>query len=55
MASFCAGCINVNVSAIDTPELPQVTSMENMFSDAKAVNFDVSQWKIPLFKLKLNL
>ena len=38
------GCDNVEILAMDVPDLSRVTSMKGMFSEARAFNQDISGW-----------
>lgn len=38
------GCNHLTISAIDSPDLDNVTSLENMFRDAFVLNSDLSDW-----------
>ncbi|MBV7439833.1 DUF285 domain-containing protein [Weeksellaceae bacterium TAE3-ERU29] len=40
------GCKNLMISATDSPNLSQVTSLENMFKDAYSINQDLSDWNV---------
>ena len=40
------GCINLTISAVDTPDLSNVTSLSNMFGYASSLNQDLSDWDV---------
>ncbi|PHN95553.1 hypothetical protein CSC80_09575 [Maribacter sp. 6B07] len=39
-------CANVQINAIDAPDLSQVTDMSSMFSQAEAFNGDINNWNV---------
>ncbi|MEP5338348.1 MAG: BspA family leucine-rich repeat surface protein, partial [Algibacter sp.] len=46
MANAFEGCTNLNVTAIDSPILDDVTTMQYMFADATSLNADLSNWDV---------
>ncbi|MEM9341226.1 MAG: BspA family leucine-rich repeat surface protein, partial [Bacteroidota bacterium] len=40
------GCSNLGISALDTPDLSQVTNMRWMFSGASSFNTDITGWDV---------
>ncbi len=46
MDSAFKGCSNLNSTAIDTPNLVEVTSLENMFGYAFTFNGNISDWDV---------
>jgi len=39
-------CTNLQVNANDVPDLSQLTSINNMFSECPLVDFDISDWEV---------
>ena len=46
MQSAFYGCEHLGISAIDTPDLSQVTDMSNMFHGASSFDSNLSEWDI---------
>lgn len=46
MAFAFAGASNMNITALDAPNLTAVTSMSGMFNEAATVNADLSAWDV---------
>ncbi len=46
MASAFSGCANLQVLAVDTPDLSGVTDMSGMFSGCVSLNSDISSWDV---------
>ena len=46
MKQMFAGCTNLIINAVDTPDLSQVTDMSNMFYQASSINQDLSEWDV---------
>ena len=46
MEQACNDCRNMIVTASDTPDLSQVTSLRNMFRGAKNFNQDIGHWDV---------
>lgn len=40
------GCINLQVTALDTPNLTQCTTMQQTFYNCTTLDFDVSEWDV---------
>jgi surface protein len=46
MSIMFASCSNMIINATDTPDLSQVTSMENMFADCDLFNQPINNWDV---------
>ncbi len=46
MQSAFAGCSNLQILAVDTPDLSQVTNMDWMFSSATSLNQPINDWDV---------
>ncbi len=46
MRSAFMGCYNMELTALDTPVLLQVTDMSEMFANASIFNGDISRWNV---------
>ena len=46
MEGAFAGCENLELYALDAPDLRRVTSTRNMFRDCKAMNWQVDHWDV---------
>ncbi len=46
MNSAFLNCSNMNINALDTPDLSQVFDMESMFEGATSFNQDISEWVV---------
>ena len=40
------GCINLQISAIDAPDLSNVTNLQNMFRNCNSLNANISHWDV---------
>lgn len=46
MAAAFSGCVNLQISATDAPNLSLATSMQRMFYDATSMNSDINNWDV---------
>ena len=46
MAEAFQGCVNLNITATDAPDLSGVTSLNRMFGNASAFNSDIHSWDV---------